>query len=593
MRSKFQSGSGASCAIRVTCLETRIGRAAASSLRKAGYHLAMDSPGSVTDEMIARGRSLSRSPDPWKEHALYREWLRVWLESRTNDVLFLVNEAAIHAADSVRRAGGDQGRFILPDSRSLEVTLSKFKTMQLARRIGLEIPRTSFIRPGGSCRISQDVAAGFTFPLILKWDNSESPDGRRYEKGALKVVESHDDFRACLAELAPLNCGVIAQEIVPGQGVGAFFLRHNGRIVLRFAHRRLHEVPWTGGVSAYCESSDDAEVLAAGERLLEELDYEGVAMVEFRKEPGRPPVLLEINGRLWGSVGLALAAGPDFPLAMVDCHVHGRTGVRQVDLSRTVRWHDPGLQMDYLRSLWTKAPGPTDGPAPLWTGTLGVLRCFLDPRVKSDWWEWGRPITTLKRYARFWRREMAWLKKQWLQRLKSEGAHPLVAAAVERTVEWAKRTPRPERILFLCYGNILRSPYSEKRWNSWRKEDPELPPAYSVGFHDNACRETPDRFQSAAGHRGVDLSTHRSRRVVAADVAEASVIFAMDLRNLGDMEREFPEALGKTLLLGALGGGEDAEIPDPYGQPIGAGGAAYRRIDLCLERMRNLLGSSA
>ena len=593
MRGKNESCKNDGRVIRVTCLETRNGRAAASSLRKAGYNLAMDPPEPVACDVALRGGVLKRHPDPWKEHALYREWVRSWVGSRPNEFLFPVNEAAIQAANSVRRRGADRARFILPDSKSLEVTLSKFEAMQRARRIGLEIPRTSFIRPGGSDSVLQEVPVDSTFPLILKWDNSESPDGLRYEKGALKIVESHGDLRACLAELAPLNCGVIAQEIVPGHGVGAFFLRHKGRIVLRFAHRRLHEVPWTGGVSAYCESSDDAEVLEAGERLLEELDYEGVAMVEFRKEPGRPPVLLEINGRLWGSVGLALAAGADFPLAMVECHVHGGTSVKQVDLSRKVRWHDPALQIDYLRSLWTKAPGPTDGPAPRLTGTLRVLGCFLDPRVKSDWWEWGRPFASLRRYARLWRREMAWLKAQWLQRFRSQGPHPLVVAAVERTVEWSRKPCRPENILFLCYGNILRSPYSERRWNAWRQVHPELPPASSVGFHGNSHRETPDRFKSAAGHRGVDLSTHRSRRVVAADVAEASVIFAMDLRNLGDMEREFPEALGKTLLLGALGGGEEAEIPDPYGQPVGAGGAAYRRIDLCLERMRNLLESSA
>lgn len=332
-------------------------------------------------------------------------------------------------------------------------------------------------------------------------------------------------------------------------------------------------------------------MLEAGERLLESIDYEGVAMVEFRKEPGKPPVFLEINGRLWGSLGLALAAGADFPRAIVECHLHGKTEVTQPNLSRRVRWHDPGLQMDYLRSLWTMAPGPIDASAPRWRGTLRVLGCFLDPRVKSDWWEWGNPFASLKRYARLWRRELAWLKAQCFQRFKRQGQDPLVTVAAERTLQWSKKPGHPETILFLCYGNILRSPYAEARWNVWRQQQPELPSASSAGFHDNTNRETPTRFQSAAAHRGIDLRAHRSRRVTEAEVAEASVIFVMDLRNLQDMQREFPEALGKTLLLGALGDAEEPEIPDPYGQPIGAGGAVYRQIDSTLAALHMRLAT--
>ena len=82
--------------------------------------------------------------------------------------------------------------------------------------------------------------------------------------------------------------------------------------------------------------------------------------------------------------------------------------------------------------------------------------------------------------------------------------------------------------------------------NFWRLAPPKFPPAYSVGVRDNTGTATPDRIKSTAGHRGIDPSAHRSRRVAAADVAGASVVLAIDLRGLGDMYREFPKGLSET-----------------------------------------------
>lgn len=531
-----------------------------------------------------------KHPCPVRQHHVFRDWLGPWLEENPQALILPIDEAVVHAAASLAGDVHTREHLVLPSVSSLAASLSKYQASQQALVLGLSIPETRFIRPPGIKELSyaNEPAA---FPMLLKWDNAVSPEGT-YEKGGNRIVWSEEEFQACCAELRHLDRGIILQNLVPGQGVGAFFLRHRGKIVLRFAHRRLHEVPWTGGVSAYCESSNDTEVLDAGERLLEEIDYEGVAMVEFRKEPGKPPVFLEINGRLWGSLGLALAAGADFPRAMVECHLDGKTDVEQPDLSRRVRWHDPGLQMDYLRSLWTKAPGPIDGPPPRWRGSLRVLGCFLNPRVKSDWWQWNDPVGTLKRYARLWRRELAWLKAQVLRYLKPEAPHPLIGEAAERTRRWQANPRRAKHILFLCYGNICRSPYAEARWNSLRGEDVTLPVAGSTGFHDKIERKTPARFQSAARHRGVDLVTHRSAKATAEQLSQADLIFAMDLRNLKDVERAFPAMLEKTLLLGCMCEAENPEIPDPYGQPMGAGGEAYRRIDAELERLRELVRRS-
>lgn len=588
---KNRSKSSAEPTVFIANVQTRSAQAARRSLLHAGFSVQAGAPkaAQITLRKLGVYKCLEH-PDPSLQPEKFKNWLlRLFLE-RDNLIILPIHEAILHICDEVR-AGQPDFRCILPSHQSLVFALSKYRSTQAALDVGLSIPSTIFVREPDTHPM-QIGADRLQFPCIIKWDNSISADDTRYEKGSLKVVHSFEEARDVLAEIKPRCCGVIAQELVRGYGVGAFFLRHQGKVVLRFAHRRIHEVPWPGGVSGFCEVSNDEEVLAAGEKLLEAIGYEGVAMVEFRKEPGKPPVFLEINGRLWGSLGLAMAADANFPRAMLECYLHGKTRVKQPDLSRRVRWHDPGLEMDFLRSLWRKKPGPMDGPVPKLAGSIRVLVNFLNPLVQSDWWDRGKPSASLKRYARLWRRELALLKANTLSKFKPVNQDLLVASAVERTRRWRGNPGKPREILFLCYGNICRSPYAMQRWNAWKIERVDLAIALSSGFHENMCRETPLRFQSAARQRGVELKDHRSSCLDQELVDTADWIFAMDARNLQDLERKFPEALEKTLLLGAIGDEGGFLIPDPYGKIIGTGGQVYRRMDRELEKVREIISKA-
>src|SRR5207249_2900067 len=80
---------------------------------------------------------------------------------------------------------------------------------------------------------------------------------------------------------------------------------------------RVHEVPLTGGGSSYRRSvPPPALMLAAARTLLEALEWHGVAMVEFKREPDGRFCLMEVNPRLWGSLALAIDAGVNFPLGL-------------------------------------------------------------------------------------------------------------------------------------------------------------------------------------------------------------------------------------------------------------------------------------
>ena len=108
---------------------------------------------------------------------------------------------------------------------------------------------------------------------------------------------------------------VLLQERIHGPGIGVFTCYQNGKMVALFGHRRLREKPPSGGVSVLRESVPvSPQTRAYTTKLLDHLKWHGVAMVEFKMDDrDGVPKLMEINGRFWGSLQLAIDAGVDFP----------------------------------------------------------------------------------------------------------------------------------------------------------------------------------------------------------------------------------------------------------------------------------------
>jgi predicted ATP-grasp superfamily ATP-dependent carboligase len=112
---------------------------------------------------------------------------------------------------------------------------------------------------------------------------------------------------------------VLVQERVIGAGLGVFVLLWDGEVRAAFAHRRIREKPPSGGVSVLSESvALDPDLLARSVALLRDFDWQGVAMVEYKIDDRTGvPFLMEVNGRFWGSLQLAIDAGVDFPNILV------------------------------------------------------------------------------------------------------------------------------------------------------------------------------------------------------------------------------------------------------------------------------------
>ncbi len=128
--------------------------------------------------------------------------------------------------------------------------------------------------------------------------------------------------------------------------------------------------------------------------------------------------------------------------------------------------------------------------------------------------------------------------------------------------------------LYLCYGNIMRSPFAEKLAKAQRTELR----VGGGGFHPNTGRACPPACVATAQQFDIDLGTHRSRAATIDDVRSFDVIFVTDLRVLGLLLDQFPSAADRVLMLGLFGAEPSVEIPDPWGHELEIVQACYRRI---------------
>lgn len=131
------------------------------------------------------------------------------------------------------------------------------------------------------------------------------------------------------------------------------------------------------------------------------------------------------------------------------------------------------------------------------------------------------------------------------------------------------RIGAPVRVLFVCTGNICRSPTAEAVFRhavvSAGLEHKII--IDSAGTHDYHLGHPPDRrTQSAAAQRGHDLAGLRARQVTGQDFVEFDYILAMDLDNLSELRRLAPaQHHGKLRLFMEYSSARRAEeVPDPY-----------------------------
>lgn len=275
-------------------------------------------------------------------------------------------------------------RLALPRATAMAAAHDKAQTLALAERLGVPTPATVAVETADE---AVRTAASLGWPVVVKPQASRrTRDDGTVEAFTVSYAADAASLRERMAALEGRS-GVLLQRWRPGEGHGVELLADRGRALAAFQHRRLREVPVTGGASALRESvALDPELLDHARRLLAALEWTGLAMVEFRLTPAGPE-LMEINGRIWGSLPLAVHAGMDFPGRLADLLLDGpppadtplatdyRIGVRARNLRLDVAW------------IGSVALGRRRYPELPWPGrraAVGAALSLLDPRIVDD-----------------------------------------------------------------------------------------------------------------------------------------------------------------------------------------------------------------
>jgi len=311
--------------------------------------------------------------------ALYAQWLSSVV--RDNDIDLIVPSETLVGmlGDSI----DGFARLIPagPDPRRLARYVGKFELFRTFLEgpdatLRANLPNTVLLRQGDDSVAS---LSSLVPPLFAKFDAAEA-------SGLPARVLRFDSYDAARAALAPLlkayERGVV-QQFAPGVGVGVFFLRWNGEIKATLMHRRLHEVPHTGGVSSLRETWWNEPLHADALRRIHALDWWGVGMLEYRWDASTGRfALMEFNARFWGSLHLALFAGVDFPRLLVDAWAGRAIEPVRAPAGVRCRYTFP-KEVEYL---WSMARDPQVPLRAKLGAAVEFVALSLTPGVFSDLW---------------------------------------------------------------------------------------------------------------------------------------------------------------------------------------------------------------
>jgi protein-tyrosine-phosphatase/predicted ATP-grasp superfamily ATP-dependent carboligase len=513
-----------------------------------------------------------RSPEP--------PWLRALIalvSERRYDLVIPCSDPAIiplqlHVEELARH-----GRFYILGTRAFTASFDKGETYRVAA--SLDIPTAPWVRIDTPEDIAS-VGGDWPLPLVLKPLSSFDIGGPASGK---RMVRKLSDRCALAGNVAGMlkDGPLLVQANFSGTGVGVEVVAWRGRVLCAFQHERVHEPPHGGGSSYRKSVPLDPRLEDATRRLAEALDYTGVMQAEFRVDAvsGRW-ILVEINGRFWGSLPLAVAAGMDFPLMLYQVLVEGRrelpgayrTGIHCRSLGLDVAWFFKNLRVDrsdptlQTRTLWQVAAEVRH---------LAMLTERSDMLVLDDP---GPGIVELRSLAADAARRVAAVGRRRFQRTRfaRRRAARLLAAAA----------PAAKSIFFVCKGNVCRSPFAA---DYARRILPERISVASAGYYPEPSRRCPGEAVTVASRFGVDLSDHRStvldRTMIETAIEAAGLIFVFDDENHERVVRDFPQVRDRVFFTGSLCGEGEFAIPDPWGGDTVTFERCYTTISRSLDHL--------
>jgi predicted ATP-grasp superfamily ATP-dependent carboligase len=279
------------------------------------------------------------------------DFLKLIRGDNSNVVFFPMEDATIKWLSDNRSCLSVYLNFLIPSSESLMTSFSKFQTMKLAESIGVDVPRSVHFATAKELKlkIAEDTQRYLSNNFLIKPNIGHGSSGIIYLQdfnddswGKFDLEKHFDQYGS---QLLQHRLSADGRSV----GVSLLFDSHS-QLVASFVHERISSFPVSGGPSTNRVGIRDDNLLEDSVKLLQKLNWQGVAMVEwkFDSTTGKP-FLLEINPRFWGSLELAIRSGVNFPVLYFDLCCNKSVGVvNDYEMGKKVRWVFPGDILRYL-----------------------------------------------------------------------------------------------------------------------------------------------------------------------------------------------------------------------------------------------------
>lgn len=285
------------------------------SLGRAGYDVLVASPVRLPLAWWSRHcRGGFRYEGPTL--AAFRQ-IREWARQQGVSIVLPVSEESCALCNMERHAWEAAGMILgCASADILANAFDKALTVKAAEQCGLRAPATEYPQS-----IEQAIEAGerLGYPCVVKPRFSQCWDGTRFRPSQVRSVADPAELREVVTAARAQGSWPLVQEYVPGTGAGIFTLYNSGRPVAWFAQESIRSVRPMASPNCLRRSMPvNPKLRDQAERLLTSFGWHGPAMVELRTDSSGDPWLMEVNGRFWVSLQLAVSAGVDFPRLWVE-----------------------------------------------------------------------------------------------------------------------------------------------------------------------------------------------------------------------------------------------------------------------------------
>lgn len=327
----------------------------------------------------------------------YEGILEHWLERTGARVLIASNDATIALLRRHRARLEPRVRLALGDEPALAIAVNKERTLAVARRLGLHVPREMVVR-----EVDEVPAAlkEIGLPAVIKPGESWLWNGREGVRLGAELVVTPAEARRAVEAVTRFGEAALVQQLLTGRREAVSFLHADGEVYARFAQWARRTSTPLGGDSVLRQSIViPPDIGSHAEALVREINLEGYSEVEFRRGADGIPYLMEINPRLSASVEVAVRAGVDFPYLLYQWASGGP--IERLAGYRIGGWirHLGGDIATTIAAL--RQRGRPGVPSPVRT-LLQFGLSFLKP-MAYDYLSWRDPLPAVKATTTFTR----------------------------------------------------------------------------------------------------------------------------------------------------------------------------------------------